>query len=239
MYKHLFPNNRNCRPVQVYAVSMRHAMLSSNAACMPFNRVLFPSPNLLPFSHPHQKPGGLILWLTLVHFGNSISTTSQPLHYHPCYPMSLKISPTMNAFPIPLLLPIKHCIFILRSHLRLRWHLLFPPLQLRCRLHVVFLEGVVNSGDYIVNKTKAFALAALLGGGKTPGYFPVRVRLLVGVKRQWGRNEEPKTEIYQRRPPERGEVVLKAPNMILTIVEIDMLMGLRELQKLLAKVVRK
>ena len=80
----------------------------------------------------------------------------------------------MNALPIPLLLPIKHGIFILRPHLRLRRHFLFPPLQLRRGLHVVSLERIVNSFDHIVNETQTFALTALLGGGKTPGYFPAR-----------------------------------------------------------------
>lgn len=79
----------------------------------------------------------------------------------------------MNSLTIPLLLPIKHRIFILGSHLRLRRHLLFPPLQLRCRLHVLLLEGIVNGCYDIVDKTKAFALAALLRVGETPGYFPV------------------------------------------------------------------
>lgn len=86
----------------------------------------------------------------------------------------------MDSLPIPLLLPIKHRIFILRSHLRLRRHLLLPPLQLGCRLHVLLLEGIVDGLNYVVHKTKAFALTALLGGGETPGYFPVRERLLVG-----------------------------------------------------------
>ena len=79
----------------------------------------------------------------------------------------------MNPLPIPLLLPIKHRILILGSHLRLRRHLLFPPLQLRCGLHVLLLEGVVNGCYDIVDETKAFALAALLGVGEAPGYLPV------------------------------------------------------------------
>lgn len=80
----------------------------------------------------------------------------------------------MNALPIALFLPIKHRIFILRPHLRLRWHLLFPPLQLHCRFHLLLLEGIVNGCYDIVNETKAFALTAFLGGGEAPGYFPVR-----------------------------------------------------------------
>ena len=87
----------------------------------------------------------------------------------------------MDPLPIPLLLAIKHCIFILRSHLRLRRHLLFPPLQLGCGLHVLLLEGTVDGGYYIVDKTETFALTALLGVGETPGDFPVRGRLLVGL----------------------------------------------------------
>ena len=88
----------------------------------------------------------------------------------------------MDPFPIMPLFAIKHCIFILRSHLRLCRHLLFPPLQPRCGSHVVLLERIVNRCYYIVDKTEAFALAALLGDGKTPGYFPVKGRLLDG----WG-----------------------------------------------------
>ena len=83
-------------------------------------------------------------------------------------------APTVNPLAITLLLAIKHGIFILRSHLRLRWHLLFPPLQLRRRLHIVLLEGIVDSRDYIVDKAKAFPLTALLGGGEAPGYLPMR-----------------------------------------------------------------
>ena len=76
------------------------------------------------------------------------------------------------------LLAIKHCIFILRSHLRLRRHLLFPPLQLCCRSQIVFLERIVDCCYYIVDETEAFALAALLGDGETPGSFPVKGGLL-------------------------------------------------------------
>ena len=90
----------------------------------------------------------------------------------------------MDPLPIMPLLAIKHCIFILRPHLRLRQHLLFPPLQLRCRSHVVFLERIVDRCDYIVDETEAFALAALLGDRQTPGYFPVKGWLLG----EWGKD---------------------------------------------------
>ena len=89
----------------------------------------------------------------------------------------------MNPLPIMPLFAIKHCIFILWPHLRLRRHLLFPPLQLRCRSHVILLERIVDGCYYIVDETEAFALAALLGDGKTPGYFPVKRRLLD----EWGK----------------------------------------------------
>ena len=79
----------------------------------------------------------------------------------------------MDALPIALFLPIEHRIFILRSHLRLRWHLLFPPLQLHCRFHLLLLEGIVNGCYDIVDETKAFTLTALLGGGEAPRDFPV------------------------------------------------------------------
>ena len=80
---------------------------------------------------------------------------------------------TMNALPIRLRFPVKHCVFVFRSHLRLCWHLLFPSLQIGCRLHVVLLEGVIDGGYYIVDQTEAFALTAFLGSGEAPGYFPV------------------------------------------------------------------
>ena len=78
------------------------------------------------------------------------------------------------------LLAIKHCIFILRPHLRLRRHLLFPSVQLRRRGHVVLLERIVDRRDYIVDVSEAFALAPLLGDGETPGDFPVGGWRLVG-----------------------------------------------------------
>ena len=80
----------------------------------------------------------------------------------------------MNALSITLLFPIKHSIFILRSHLRLRWHLLFPSLQIDRRLQVILLEGVVDGSYYLVDQPKAFALTAFLGSGEAPGYFPVK-----------------------------------------------------------------
>lgn len=80
----------------------------------------------------------------------------------------------MNPLPIPLLLPIKHRILVLRPHLPLRQHLLLPPLQLHRRLHLLLLERAVNGRDHVVDETEAFALAALLRGGESPGYFPVR-----------------------------------------------------------------
>ena len=79
----------------------------------------------------------------------------------------------MNALSIRLRFPIKDCVFIFRSHLRLCWHLLFPSLQIRCGLHIIFLEGVIDGRYYIVDQTKAFALTAFLGSGETPRYFPV------------------------------------------------------------------
>ena len=79
----------------------------------------------------------------------------------------------MNALSITLLFPIKHSIFILRSHLRLRWHLLFPSLQISRRLHVILLEGVIDGSYDLVDEPKAFALTAFLGSGEAPGYFPV------------------------------------------------------------------
>lgn len=78
----------------------------------------------------------------------------------------------MDPLPIPLLLPIKHRILVLRPHLRLRRHLLLPPLQLHRRLHMLLLERAVDGRDHVVDETEAFALTALLGGGEAPGDFP-------------------------------------------------------------------
>lgn len=71
----------------------------------------------------------------------------------------------MNPLAIPPLLAIKHCVFILRPHLRLRRHLLLPPLQFRRRPHVVLLEGVVYRRYDVVDETEPFALTPLLGRG--------------------------------------------------------------------------
>ena len=85
----------------------------------------------------------------------------------------------MDPLAIPLLLAVEHGVFVLGPHLRLRRHLLFPPLQFRRGAHVVPLEGVVDGRDYVVDETEAFALTALLGNGETPGDFPIEERLLV------------------------------------------------------------
>ena len=62
----------------------------------------------------------------------------------------------------------------------------------------MLLEGIVDSRYYIVDKTKAFALTPLLGGGETPGYFPMRGRLLARLKRQRG------VEVPEETSGERG-----------------------------------
>ena len=85
-----------------------------------------------------------------------------------------------------LLLAIKHCIFILWSHLRLRRHLVLPPLQLRRGAQVVLFECIVDCCYHVVDETEAFALTALLGNGETPGDFPVgEGRMLVGWLVGW------------------------------------------------------
>ena len=164
-------------------VSVRHAMLSSNSLRMPPIKPLCAE---LPTSHgsPYSSKARWIYPLTdprplrqlyqrhqsAVIFLESLTTAQE------------NDLLTMNPLSIMSLLAIKHCIFILRPHLRLRRHLLFPPLQLRRRCHVVLLERIVDRCDYIVDETEAFALAALLGDGETPGDFPARGRLLEG----WG-----------------------------------------------------
>ena len=72
----------------------------------------------------HQKPGGFNLWLTLVHFGSSITLISiakdATRRDHPL---------TVNALPILPLLSIKNRILILRQHLFFAWHLFVPSLD--------------------------------------------------------------------------------------------------------------
>ena len=80
----------------------------------------------------------------------------------------------MNPLAIALLLAIKHGVFILWSHLRLRGHLVLPALQLDGGGEAVLLEGAVDGRDDGVDEAEAFALAALLGRGETPGDFPAK-----------------------------------------------------------------
>ena len=166
-------------------VSVRHAMLSSNALHMPSIKPLcakFPASPRFPCSskarwiYPLTDPRPLRqLYQRHQSAVNFLSLSTIP-------PLPENGLLTMNSLPIMPLFAIKHCIFILWPHLRLRRHLLFPPLQLRYRSHVVLLERIVDRCYYIVDKTEAFALAALLRDGKTPGYFPVKGRLLD----EWG-----------------------------------------------------
>ena len=167
-----------CMPVGVH-VSVRHAMLSSNALRMPSfkplcvksqvspkfpcsskARWIYPLTDPRPLRQLYQRHQSAIIFPSLL---------TTPQEY---------IVRTMNSLPITPLFAIKHCIFILWSHLRLCRHLLFPPLQLRRRLHIVFPERIVDRCYYVVDETEAFALAALLGDGETPGYFPVKGWLL-------------------------------------------------------------
>lgn len=77
----------------------------------------------------------------------------------------------MYPLPIPLLLPIKNRIFILRPHLLLPRHLRLPPLNL---LHgtPLLLQRRVHARNDAVDSTQAFALTGFLVGGETPGDFP-------------------------------------------------------------------
>lgn len=78
----------------------------------------------------------------------------------------------MNPLPIPLLLPIKNCIFILRPHLLLPRHLRLPPLDLLQRAPL-FPERSIEGGDYGVDGAETFALAGFLRRGEAEGDFPV------------------------------------------------------------------
>lgn len=78
----------------------------------------------------------------------------------------------MNPLPIPLLLPIKNGIFILRPHLLLPRHLRLPPLDLFQRAPL-FPQGGIDGGDDGVDGAEAFALAGFLRRGEPEGEFPV------------------------------------------------------------------
>ena len=159
-----------CSPMPV---SMRHAMSFSDAICIAL--IHFPctmfsicrslSPSKARWIYPLTDPRPLRQLYQRHRLAVVFLTSS--------YRYPKRRSPTMNAFSIPLRFPIKDCIFIFRSHLRLCWHFLFPPLQFCCRLQTMLLKGIINGRYDIVDQTKAFALTPFLGSGETPRYFPV------------------------------------------------------------------
>lgn len=77
----------------------------------------------------------------------------------------------MHTLPIPLLLPIKNRIFILRHHLLLARHLRFPPLDGFCG-QAGFCQRVVEDGDDGVDGAEAFTVTRFLRAGEPPGDFP-------------------------------------------------------------------
>jgi len=78
----------------------------------------------------------------------------------------------VNPLPIPLRLPVKHRILILRHHLLLLGHLGLPSLYRFAELAGLCKRGV-DGRDHIIDHAQAFALTSFLGGGKAPGDFPV------------------------------------------------------------------
>ncbi len=122
----------------------------------------------------------------------------------------------MNPLPIPLLLPIKDRIFILRPHLLLPRHLHFPSFHLLQSIPL-FTEGVIDHGDDGVDGAETFALAGFLRGGQAEGDLPVvgtRVNeFSSGRCGLWKIIRMHDGVSYQRRPPDRGEVPLKGPNI--------------------------
>ena len=138
-----------CNPIPV---SMRHAISFSDATCIAL--IHFPY-TMFSICRSHSSSKARRIYpltdprpLRQLYHRHQLAVKFSPSnHQHP----KRKPSPTMNALSIPLRFPIKDCVFILRSHLRLCWHLRFPPLQIGCRLHVLFLEGVVDGSYYIVD----------------------------------------------------------------------------------------
>lgn len=132
-------------PSDLYVIAMAHRFIPISApfamdAAMTSN-LQTKTPHKCRRNSQTQNPGGLIRWLTLVHFGTSVYIpTRQHSIRFPSSPFPSILPPphtsnqestlTMNPLPIPLLLPIKNGIFILRPHLLLPRHLRLPPLDL-------------------------------------------------------------------------------------------------------------
>lgn len=113
----------------------------------------------------------------------------------------------MNSLPIPLLLAVKDRIFILRPHLLLPRHLRLPSLHL-LQTTPLFFERGIDDCDDVVDAAEAFALTRFLMWGEAEGYFPGmdgRVSMMGGGRERG--------TLYHRRPPDRGDVALKGPNI--------------------------
>jgi hypothetical protein len=114
---------------------------------------------------------------------------------------------TVYSFPIFPLLAIKDCVFVLWQHLLLSGHCCLPPLHSVC-LDSLFREGIVYDVDDFVNVTKAAALAGFLMSGEAPWDFPTLLISSVHI-------DGLVMGLYQRRPPDRGDVSLNGPNIVL------------------------
>lgn len=111
-----------------------------------------------------QYPGGLTLWLTRVHFGNSIDTFILVRH-------RLGIAHTVgercrgrtvDAFAVLLLFPIEDCVLVLGQHLLFSRHFRIPSLNgFGCQV-TIFLQCAVHSVHDRVNESQAFSLTRFL-----------------------------------------------------------------------------
>ena len=118
----------------------------------------------------------------------------------------------MQSLAISLLLLIKDAVLVARHHLRLGRHLGAPSLQAPDH-HAAPPQRSTDGGDDGVDEAETLALAALLWHGETPGAFPEQV-LLVWIRLREGIWRDGNGGGNQRRPPERGFVGRKAPNML-------------------------
>lgn len=102
--------------------------------------------------HPvAQYPGGLSLWLTLVHLGSSTNRQWQATFEDSTSLMLLGIL-TMYALPILFLFTVEDCVFVFRQHFLLSRHLVLPSLEYSCS-HPIPGQRAVDNGDYIIDKS--------------------------------------------------------------------------------------
>ncbi|EGO57906.1 hypothetical protein NEUTE1DRAFT_110080 [Neurospora tetrasperma FGSC 2508] len=111
---------------------------------------------------------------------------------------------TVDALAVPLLLAVEDGVLVLGQHLGLGGHL-SPPAFHRLDGLTLLGKSVLNGGDDVVNGPQSAALPELLELGHAPWDLPV-CRDMISI-----------SVAYQRRPPERGLVNLKAPNIVVVV----------------------